>query len=242
MVSSSSTAQRSSSPGLWDCRVHVTGRTGIESTQFAFTDLALRAVPELRAALDAVVTSVRELRGLGIAPAKAVEEGVIDGLAIYGRSRAEPGRRTCRPPRDALEWVHQLAAKAGERSPRVREHSSSRAAAGRRTHVKVPVTAAEMDHPIPLNPGVLTNGFLFTSGFGPQDPSTVSMPDGIREQTRATLANVKPVLADAGLGLSDVVKVASYLREIDRDFAACNEVYAGVMPDPVRRARLSGRI
>ncbi|WP_235734585.1 hypothetical protein [Nocardioides alcanivorans] len=73
-------------PGLWDCHTHLTGLTGIESSQFAFTDLALRgarAVPDLRAALDAGVTSVRELGGLGIVLAKAVEEGVIEGPAIY---------------------------------------------------------------------------------------------------------------------------------------------------------------
>ncbi|MEU4543870.1 metal-dependent hydrolase family protein [Nonomuraea dietziae] len=44
---------------------------------------AARCVPDLRAALDAGVTSVRELGGLGVHLAPAVAEGSIEGPAIY---------------------------------------------------------------------------------------------------------------------------------------------------------------
>jgi imidazolonepropionase-like amidohydrolase len=45
---------------------------------------AARCTRDLRAALDAGVTSVRDVGGLGLYLARGVDEGVIDGPAIYG--------------------------------------------------------------------------------------------------------------------------------------------------------------
>ena len=44
---------------------------------------AARSARDLRAALDAGVTSVREVGGLGIYLARAVAEGLLDGPVIY---------------------------------------------------------------------------------------------------------------------------------------------------------------
>jgi enamine deaminase RidA (YjgF/YER057c/UK114 family) len=85
---------------------------------------------------------------------------------------------------------------------------------------------------IPLSPGIVANGFLFVSGFGPQDPVTGEKPEGVAEQTRAVLSNLSLVLAEAGLDLSDVVKVTTHLQELKRDFADYNEAYAELMPEP----------
>ena len=61
---------------------------------------------------------------------------------------------------------------------------------------------------------------------------TGEKPEGVAEQTRAVLANLSLVLAEAGLDLADVVKVTVHLQELRRDFAAYNEVYAELMPEP----------
>ncbi|WP_235734388.1 RidA family protein [Nocardioides alcanivorans] len=98
--------------------------------------------------------------------------------------------------------------------------------------MKTPVRPPTMKYPVPLSPGVMANGFLFVSGFGPQDPTTGGVPDGIEEQTRATLANLTLVLAEAGLDLSDVVKVTVHLRNLEGDFVAYNDAYSAVMPAP----------
>jgi 2-iminobutanoate/2-iminopropanoate deaminase len=73
---------------------------------------------------------------------------------------------------------------------------------------------------------------VFTAGFGPHDPGSGRIPDGIAAQTEATLANVERALGAAGLDLSDVVKATVHLAELDRDFAEFNDVYARIVPRP----------
>jgi imidazolonepropionase-like amidohydrolase len=73
-------------PGLWDCHGHFLGSRTFDLGQLPLEPTALRAARsarDLRAALDAGVTSVREVGGLGIHLARAVAEGVLDGPAIY---------------------------------------------------------------------------------------------------------------------------------------------------------------
>jgi imidazolonepropionase-like amidohydrolase len=73
-------------PGLWDCHVHLLGVRSLDLALVPQLPVALRAAratTDLRAALDAGVTSVRELGGLGVYLARAVDEGVVVGPAIY---------------------------------------------------------------------------------------------------------------------------------------------------------------
>jgi imidazolonepropionase-like amidohydrolase len=74
-------------PGLWDCHGHLLGTRSLDLGRLPLEPLALRAArcaADLRAALDAGVTSVREVGGLGVYLARAVEEGTLDGPSIYG--------------------------------------------------------------------------------------------------------------------------------------------------------------
>jgi imidazolonepropionase-like amidohydrolase len=73
-------------PGLWDCHGHFLGQRTFDLGQLPLEPVALRAARsarDLRAALDAGVTSVREVGGLGVHLGRAVAEGVLDGPAIY---------------------------------------------------------------------------------------------------------------------------------------------------------------
>jgi enamine deaminase RidA (YjgF/YER057c/UK114 family) len=54
---------------------------------------------------------------------------------------------------------------------------------------------------------------------------------GIEAETRTTLENLRIVLEAAGGSLKDVVKINTYLRDIDRDFMAYNEIYKTYFPD-----------
>ncbi len=74
-------------PGLWDCHGHFLGTRVFDLGQLPLEPLTVRAARsarDLRAALDAGVTSVREVGGLGVDLARVVAEGVLDGPAIYG--------------------------------------------------------------------------------------------------------------------------------------------------------------
>ena len=73
-------------PGMWDCHGHFFGTRTFDLGRLVLEPLTLRgarSARDLRAALDAGVTSVREVGGLGIDLARAVDEGVLDGPAIY---------------------------------------------------------------------------------------------------------------------------------------------------------------
>ncbi|MFF2998686.1 RidA family protein [Streptomyces sp. NPDC057950] len=80
--------------------------------------------------------------------------------------------------------------------------------------------------------GVVAGGFLYTAGFGPQDPRTGRAPEGVADQTRQVLGNVRAVLAERGLSLHDVVKVTVHLQELRRDFAEFDAAYRPFFTEP----------
>jgi imidazolonepropionase-like amidohydrolase len=73
-------------PGLWDCHGHFLGTRKFDLAQLPLDPLALRAARsgrDLANALDAGITSVREVGGLGVYLARAVGEGILDGPTIH---------------------------------------------------------------------------------------------------------------------------------------------------------------
>ena len=77
-----------------------------------------------------------------------------------------------------------------------------------------------------------TSQLTFTAGFGPHDPETGELPDGIDAQTEATLANVERALGAVGLNLSHLLKSTVHLAHLERDFAAFDAVYRRIVPQP----------
>ena len=73
-------------PGLWDCHGHFMGSRILDLARLAQEPTALRAARsarDLANALNAGITSVREVGGLGVYLAQAVREGLLDGPSIY---------------------------------------------------------------------------------------------------------------------------------------------------------------
>ncbi len=79
--------------------------------------------------------------------------------------------------------------------------------------------------------GIEAAGLVFTAGQGPADPGSGEVPEGIAAQTEATIENIRAILAAAGCGLEDVVKATVHLADLD-DFAAYDEVYRALFPEP----------
>ena len=77
----------------------------------------------------------------------------------------------------------------------------------------------------PYSQAIDTGSMLFASGQIPINPADGSIPEGITAQTKQSLANVKAILAEAGLTVYNVVKTTVFLADMG-DFAAFNEVYA----------------
>ena len=78
-------------PGMWDCHGHLMGLRSADMNDVMHETVAVRAarcVASLRACLDAGFTSIREVGGLGIHLARAVDEGTIEGPTIYAAGAA----------------------------------------------------------------------------------------------------------------------------------------------------------
>lgn len=89
----------------------------------------------------------------------------------------------------------------------------------------------------PYSQAIDAGAFVFISGQIPVDPATGNIPEGITAQTTQSLANVRAILAEAGLTVANVVKTTVFLADM-ADFGPMNEVYASVFtaPFPARSA------
>ena len=85
--------------------------------------------------------------------------------------------------------------------------------------------------PFPYSPAIRAGDFVFVSGQVPTGPDGVLVGGGIEAQARATLNNLGKVLALAGCGLAEVVKVTVFLDDA-RDFDGFNDVYAEYFDTP----------
>lgn len=78
----------------------------------------------------------------------------------------------------------------------------------------------------PYSQAIQVGNMLFASGQLGIDPVTGNFVEGtVKEQTAQAFKNVKAILAEAGLDISDVVKTTVFLADMG-DFGAMNEVYA----------------
>jgi imidazolonepropionase-like amidohydrolase len=104
-------------PGMWECHGHLMGTRTFDLSRLPLEPEALRAARctrDLRAALDAGITSVRDVGGLGVYLARAVAEGTVPGPAIYGAgailsTTGGHGDLHAFP----LDWIEDYARRAG---------------------------------------------------------------------------------------------------------------------------------
>ncbi len=84
----------------------------------------------------------------------------------------------------------------------------------------------------PYSQAIRVGNLVYTSGQIPIDPATGAFVEGgIKEQTRQSLTNVRAILAEAGLAMSDVVKTTVFMADMN-DFAELNGVYAEFFAEP----------
>jgi 2-iminobutanoate/2-iminopropanoate deaminase len=84
----------------------------------------------------------------------------------------------------------------------------------------------------PYSQAVVSGDHVFLSGQTPIDPATGALVDAdIGGQAQRCFDNLGAVLAAAGLGFGDVVKVNVYLTSMD-DFREMNEVYGRQFEEP----------
>ena len=84
----------------------------------------------------------------------------------------------------------------------------------------------------PYSQAIRVGNLIYTSGQIPIDPATgVFVEGGIKEQTRQSLSNIKAILEEAGISMSNVVKTTIFLADMN-DFADMNAVYAEFFEEP----------
>jgi 2-iminobutanoate/2-iminopropanoate deaminase len=84
----------------------------------------------------------------------------------------------------------------------------------------------------PYSQAIQVGNLVYTSGQIPIDPATgLFVEGGIKEQTRQSLLNVKAILEEAGLTMSNVVKTTVFMADMN-DFAEMNAVYAEFFAEP----------
>ena len=83
----------------------------------------------------------------------------------------------------------------------------------------------------PYSQALDLGNMVFVSGQIPVDPATGKMADTVEEQAAQSLANLKAILAEAGLTMANVVKTVIFLADIN-DFVAVNAEYAKAFAEP----------
>lgn len=77
----------------------------------------------------------------------------------------------------------------------------------------------------PYSQAIEVNGMLFLSGQLPIDAATGLMAEGVEEQAKQSLSNIKHILEEAGLTMANVVKTTVFLADMSL-FADMNKVYS----------------
>lgn len=83
----------------------------------------------------------------------------------------------------------------------------------------------------PYSQAVDLGSIVYCSGQIPINPATGEIPEGIKAQTAQAIANVKAILAEAGLTIENVVKTTVFLADMSL-FGEMNEVYGAEFKEP----------
>ncbi|CAH1214078.1 2-iminobutanoate/2-iminopropanoate deaminase [Paenibacillus auburnensis] len=83
----------------------------------------------------------------------------------------------------------------------------------------------------PYSQAIAAGNWVYTSGQLGLNPETGELAEGVQEQARQSLNNVKAILEEAGASMDQVVKTTVYLKDMN-DFAAVNEVYSTFFTEP----------
>ena len=90
----------------------------------------------------------------------------------------------------------------------------------------------------PFSHAVETDGFVFVTGQMPDSPAAPGvLPDGIVDQTRAVMANLRTVLVGLGMGFEHVIMARIYLARFKLDYATMNDIYRSYFVDDRLPAR-----
>jgi len=83
----------------------------------------------------------------------------------------------------------------------------------------------------PYSQAIEAGDFIYVSGQMGVDPESGEPAEGIENQTKQVLENLKAILTEAGADFSQAVKFTIYLKSMDT-FATVNEIYGSYLEEP----------
>lgn len=83
----------------------------------------------------------------------------------------------------------------------------------------------------PYSQAIQAGDFLYVSGQIPIDPATGEVVEGIENQTKQVLNNLKAILDEAGTDFSHVTKFTIFIKDMN-NFATINEIYGSFLEEP----------
>jgi len=92
--------------------------------------------------------------------------------------------------------------------------------------VRIIETADAPTHTGPVPQAVEAGGWIYVSALFGADPATHEIPADARAEAEQLFANLAAILAAAGAGLTDVVRVGIVMRALQRDRPVFNQVWA----------------
>ena len=88
----------------------------------------------------------------------------------------------------------------------------------------------------PYSQAVEIDNLVYTSGQLGIDPATGEMPEGVEAQAKCSLENIKSILAEAGLGMENIIKTVVFIKDMN-DFAKVNAIYSEYINGDILPAR-----
>ena len=84
-------------------------------------------------------------------------------------------------------------------------------------------------HTGPVPQAVESGGWIYVSALFGAEPATGRFPDDARGEAEQLFANLAAILAAAGAGLTDVVRTGIFMKQLQRDRPAFNEVWRAAL-------------
>src|SRR5438105_1277226 len=97
---------------------------------------------------------------------------------------------------------------------------------------KQPILTPAAPSPVgPYSQAIDSGDYIFCSGQIGTDPKTGNLVEGIENQTKQVMENLKSVLAATNLDFSAVVKTDIFLSDLV-NYAKVNEIYGSFLKEP----------
>ncbi|UOE43307.1 RidA family protein [Agromyces larvae] len=100
------------------------------------------------------------------------------------------------------------------------------------TRTSIHLESFAHENPVPVASRI--GPYLYSGVLTARDPRTKEIPEGLDEQVAVVFERIRELMAAAGGGTGDIVKLTFWVSEL-RDRTAINREWVAMFPDPADR-------